>query len=305
MMTESITEARYIKNGRSIKIKLSQMTKELYNKEYRGYLYCPNEACNAKVSYASGDIIAPYFKTWKPTVKDGAVTNEHVKDCIYGVEHDLQERNRRLTDPNYLIALSEKHIKDVLNNAYKKLFKSDDDVEQDKKVRKQRKKSPSSTTDKTSTALISGKAGYTVDGAIEKKDREPNVYSLNINDIADKHYNDIFCVIGAVSDMIISNKSAEIKLINNQGKTSRILFNEAFSVTHSAMFRDLGTVKSYIDTLKAQNTNVICCCLGKIIKDDYDISVIPNDPVEFRINNKDYYAIVVDSAKRKHGIPII
>lgn len=77
MSTKSFSSAIY-RNGTTLQktILVSDINKEIYESEFRGHLFCPNEKCNARLKFV--------------TRKNGSVRlfqavniHEHTKSCPY------------------------------------------------------------------------------------------------------------------------------------------------------------------------------------------------------------------------------
>lgn len=286
-----MTEVRFIKDGVTKRIRLEQMTKKQYEEEYRGYLFCPNPKCDAKVVYASGDIYPPYFKTSPASVKDGEIYNEHIDGCYYSVEHEIEEKERLRKDPSFLISLSPDHIGHILNDAFNKQFKKDGDGEEKKAGTDEKRKTPSSFTDKNSKTKTAGVAGLATDGAKEPTEREPNVYKRDIDSINERDYDTVLCVTGFAEEMNFTPKFGYINL-RSKGKRARIFFNEAFTVNNEAQYPSFGIFKRYFEQLRAKDEEVFCCCVGKITRDEYEVSVTPDYFNSFRMNNRNYYSLI-------------
>lgn len=288
-----MTEVRFIKDGKVEKIRLDQMTKVSYQKDYKGYLFCPNPKCDARVVYASGDINPPHFKTLKVKVKDGEVFNEHIDGCIYSVEHEIEERERIKKDPAFLRLLSPHHIKDILRKAYDKQFNIEEENQENKSSNtnnRTKTKSQLSDKDRAKSAPV---AGLATDGATatEEKEREPRVSKRDINNVLEKDYDTVLCVMGFIQEMDFRKRDGYVYLKTNNGKPARILFSEAFAVNNQAQYDGFGVIKRYFEHLKTEEKEVFCCCVGKIIKDDFGTTVLPDHYICFRVNDKDYYGI--------------
>jgi hypothetical protein len=81
-------------------------------------------------------------------------------------------------------------------------------------------------------------------------------------------------------------------LKTNNGRPARILFSEAFAVNNQAQYDGYGVIKKYYGHLKSQGKDVFCCCVGKIIKDDFGTTVLPDNYICFRVDDKDYYGVL-------------
>ena len=65
-------KARYVYGGISAEVRITDINKDLYDSKYRGFLYCPNSECNAKLEYMS-----------KRNCFRSCDKNQHIKGCDY------------------------------------------------------------------------------------------------------------------------------------------------------------------------------------------------------------------------------
>lgn len=287
-MRHNTTMATIRKDGKIEDIELSEMTDDLY-KEVYGYLFCPNDKCSAKIIYASGKKRI-YFKTWTPKHINGVVQDQHIQDCPYFVDREKDEKLIRGTDPNNIYAISDRHIQNALHYTYDRQYNP-------KKFEKKINSNAESKTGKSIKTKIDpalqkkGKPGLSSDGANEEAEREPNIYRRSVDEIVLMDYNSVQCVHGFVEDMVLNDKYPYIKLNTKDGRTARILFSEAFRVNNEVQYNNAGLYKWYIDTLKSEGKEVFCCCVGKITKDDFEISIVIDKYVALNINDIGYYGI--------------
>jgi hypothetical protein len=261
-------------------------------------LFCPNRECNARIVYASGEELK-YFRTWPWRAKgvNGEVVNEHIDGCPYIVEHELGEKQSRRTDPNALYQLSLEHVKRVLNNAYD-AYKHPEKRNKPNSA-EDAKKRPSTKSKVDSGLEPRGQAGLVIDGASEKAEKEPSVFRKNIDDISETDYGNMPCVVGPVAEMVIEGDHPYITFLTKDHRKARILFSEAFAVNSPEVFRNIGVYKNYIDSAINEGVTPTVCCIGKIVRDDYEVSVVFEDYHCLQIENKGYYQIVNEI--HRHG----
>lgn len=105
--------ARYIFNGNTEIVSIDTMTKELYQNKYRGYLFCPNKRCNAKIEFNSGN---NSFRSSKKS--------EHVRGCSFFVESaDSMEKKTKIPDKHIVDALDYQIEKYINGKKRKKINK--------------------------------------------------------------------------------------------------------------------------------------------------------------------------------------
>lgn len=287
-MFSRMKSARFIKNGVETTINISDVTENLYQEKYRGYLFCPNAKCNAKVIFAHSDVVKKHFRTYPARVKDGEPHSQHIEGCTYSVDHDLMEQERKRRDPNYKIAISSKHM-------YAKLKTVNDDIVNPRAAIKEQSeavsKKQSSSKSKGSSKPSVGVAGVMVDGTSESTDREPSVYHRSVNILGDRDYFYTRAVDGYIDSIVFGNDYTYINLRRNDHKKARVLFSEAFRVNSPGV--DISVYKKYIDNCQ-KNNNILLVCIGDIRKDDYEISIVIDTWEALMINGKRYYEIVND-----------
>lgn len=288
-MFSRMVSARFIKNGVEKKINLSDLTETEYQEKYRGYLFCPNPNCNAKVIFVYSELVKKHFRTYRPVrSEEGTIISQHIPDCEYSVEHELTERERRRRDPNYKIAISSEHMLGTLKRVHDKLV-NPQKSKKEKEALGTAPKRPSSKSKVTSQRSATGVAGLTSNGAIEGTGREPSVYHRSINELGDRDYFYTRAVDGYINDMVFGENYTYINLIRNDNKKARVLFSEAFTVNSPGI--DTMLYKNYIDIYKKKG-NVPLVCIGDVGKDDYDISIVIDSWEALMINGKRYYGIV-------------
>ena len=269
---------------------LSDITNSNYENIYNGHLFCPNPECNARIIFVSGNK-RTYFRTWRAKVIKGEIVNEHIEDCPYYVEHELEERAIRRTDPNLYYRLSADHIRRVLRNAYDRQLNPD-------KFKKKVEPLEGTTKRASSKSRIDnslqprGRAGLGVDGALDEAEKEPSIFRKSIDDVSEIDYSNIQCIYGSVEDIILDGQYPYITFLTKNNKNARVLFSEAFAVNNPAVFTNIKIYKQYIDFIKHGGGNPFICCIGKIIKDDYEVSIVIEDYRALDIDRKGYYEIV-------------
>ena len=279
--------ARFIKNGVENSINLSSLTEEEYQEKYRGYLFCPNPNCTARVIFAYSDLVKKHFRTYPVRSKEKTIISQHIPGCEYSVEHELKEQERRRRDPKYKIAISSNHMRDKLKRVHDDLV----NLSKAKRGKEKLVKSPKrpSSKSKVSSGRPAGVAGITSNGAIEGNDREPSVYHRSVNVLDDRDYFYTRAVDGYVDTMVLGEDYTYINLRRNDTKKARVLFSEAFKVNSPGV--DVSLYKNYIDICRKRG-NALLVCIGDVRKDDYEISIVIDSWEALMINGKRYYEMV-------------
>lgn len=288
-MSLSIKQASVRKDGHIQMIELSAMTDAIYQ-EVEEHLYCPNLECNARIEFASGKKLT-YFRTKRSVVMNEEIIEQHIENCPYFVEHDKELAKRKKYDPNLYVGISDKHLNDALSRAYKKHV--DPDYGKKTNIGGNNTKSKSHQSKDDDGATIRGKASLLVpvDENQENK-KEPALFQKNINEITDVDYNTVKTVSGEMLDFVIKDNYKYITLKMVNGKKGRIFFGEYFKEHNDVQYEQIDNYKKYIDYQKKIGKDVFVACVGEIIKDDFDISVVMNKYKGIQIDNKKHYQIL-------------
>jgi hypothetical protein len=288
-MPLSIKEAT-IRKGESITVvPLSEMTKKRY-RENKEYLFCPKLNCNARIEYASGEKMT-YYRTKRSVVNGEEVIEQHIADCPYSVEHDkLGSRTGRF-DPNFYMAVSEKHVNDVLKRAYKRY--TDPDSGGTEVVNEEPTTKRKSTQSKRDESIVRGKPSLTAvsedDGT---KTKEPSLYQRDINDISERDYGNVRTVTGIMEEIVSRDDYKYIQLKTTDGRSARIYFGEYYRTNNSLQYQQLDFYQQYFDQQKEEGQEVFVACVGDINRDDFDISVGMSNYRYIHIDDKSHYDII-------------
>jgi hypothetical protein len=284
-MFSKMKSARFIKNGVEKKINLFELTEKEYQEKYRGYLFCPNANCNARVIFAYSDLMKKHFRTYPVRTKEGTIISQHITGCEYSVEHKLTEQERRRKDPEYKIAISSQHMRDKLKSVH-------NDLVNPRKSKKETlgtaPKRPSSKS-KVISERPSGVAGIMSNGAVEGTGRAPSVYHRSVNALGDRDYFYTRAVDGHIDEMVLGEDYIYINLRRNDQKKARVLFSEAFKVNSPGV--DVSLYRNYIDICQKKRSALLVC-IGDVRKDDYEISIVIDSWEALMIDGKRYYEMV-------------
>lgn len=83
-----IADARLVKDAKEKLVPIQEVSKQLYDHYYRGFLYCPTRGCPAKLVYINSD--RAHFRTWK--------YHAHHEGCVYHFERRWVDRDYRMAD---------------------------------------------------------------------------------------------------------------------------------------------------------------------------------------------------------------
>lgn len=289
-MSIKITEALFIRDKYEKKVVTPfDMDKQSYKETYRGFLLCPHPNCNAHLVYVSGDIQVSHFRTWRKSKieSEDISKSNHIEGCTNRIEYEESEKQRRKNDPNYKYRISDEHISAVLRRAFDAYRKGTSQIlygtSTDTKGNK--------VTPLNPEFFPNGRAALFGEGEEITSGREPKVPVRFIENLDEKDYVQVRCIIGEISNMQISDGYAYINLKTKKGITAKIYFNESFVVNNRPQFELFVFVKEYIDKLRESNQEIICCCIGEVTKVDSGFNVRPDRYAAFSINNRKLYAI--------------
>ncbi|WP_027086602.1 hypothetical protein [Cohnella panacarvi] len=271
-MSIKITEALFIREGYEKKVITPlDMDKQKYKDIYRGYLFCPHPGCTAHLVHVSGDVQVSHFRTWrKSNNPEENIKSKHIVGCPNSIEQSESDKQRRKNDPNFKYRLSDEHISAVLKRAYDAFLKGNHpNLSGDSKNKGNNGSGIPSDLPPTGTAALFGEGEEITHG------REPRIPVRFVENIDEKDYVQVRCIIGEISNMQIKEDYAYINLKSKSGMRIKIHFNESFVVNNKPQF----------------GQSVICCCIGEVTKVESGINIRPDRYVAFSINNKKLYAI--------------
>ncbi|MDO0823318.1 hypothetical protein [Desulfosporosinus nitroreducens] len=295
-MPRRIINAIYREGETEEIVLLSQMNESVYQNKYKGFLFCPNKECKARIVFATGEK-RTYFRTWKSKVVNEEIMDEHIEDCPYFVEHNLVDKPLRRRDESLLYKLSSDHINRVLKKSFDRQFNPS--KLQNRGKSKDGEKGASSRVRSERRQVPQGSAGLGSDGALDKAEREPSVFTKSVDDIIEADYGTVQCVDGFADKLIFGNDYPYILLTTKNDKKARIVFTEAFAANNDAQYKNLVVYEKYIDYLSENEPKPFCSCIGKVTKDNFGVTVNIEDYIALRINNKNYYQIIRDINKIK------
>jgi len=256
-----IEEAKYIVDGSTVKA--SKLTKYDYFKKYRGYLKCMEDDCSALLSFVERKINnSKYFRTWSKS--------PHKEGCPYEVMYDDESSIANGDNPENLANLTDKHIMDRLKRAYENLFIGKPFIKHERK---------------TTNNKITSKVGSIIHPALfgegsDTAGKQPYILVRQFNKLDESDYNQVRCVIGRVISIQLHEEHGYINLTRKQPE----------SVLHFHLFKD------FLDKCKKDKIDVICCCIGKVIKVNSGINICPDRYNAFILNGLSYYDLFRNSA---------
>lgn len=244
-------EAVYEKNGHRRRIHIDEVTKEKYEVNFKGNLYCPNVLCSARLSYVEWEKTNSFFfRTWKG--------NKHVDNCNYTIIYSEEEYIKKKTGINR-INISDDHIKSKLNNAYFDFLHP----EAKKKVKtngKTQKNSPEELIEDVGVASPS----LFGEGQDSENGKEPRIDTRLYSQLSESDNGRILCVIGHIDSIRINEEHAYINMTPKVYESISIYMNPGFKKEFSAFYKGLSRINEYFQSQKKIDKVVIVCCIGQV-----------------------------------------
>jgi len=276
-----ISKATYRRGNVEYKLNSKDLNKKLYNSKYREFLFCPEDGCNAWLSFVErkkND--SSFFRTWSK--------KKHKEGCPYEVSYNNEDKEGDRIIGEQLTKITDKHIYDKLMRTYEWMIGMKDPVEKPItlirkiKCRIEKPKGELSLFIKDRN-INAGRAPYILTRRYDKLDK---------NDI-----DEIRCIFGEIRSMAILNKHAYINLTPKEENGAKIYFsdhffkNDKFEFDESE-FRKLYLLKEYIDYLIRNREAISCCCIGRIRKVDIGYNIHPHKYTGFIINGLGFYDLI-------------
>lgn len=289
MSTIKITEALFRKDGIKIGVLAPEDLNEIsYKNYYKGNLYCPHPGCSAELYFVDGLVQPKHFRSYP---KD---RGNHITGCPYENIPDDNSSKRPTTESDYKYRLSDDHISDVLRKAFSEYS---DDPKDITNTKAQNNSTPThqSVTDPSLSPNGTGQLFTDIDE--KTSGREQKIFITPIEELSDSSNDKILCLVGKVSHIYLSEEFAYVNFITKYKDKQKVQANVCFSFRFIALnqvqFGYLKYVKEYVDKLKHNNQQILCCCVGEVKKNPSGtFSVLPDRYTAFSINNKKLYAII-------------
>lgn len=259
-------QARYLPEDKdeAIIVDASKITPKQNEEIYRGNLYCEYPDCDARLVYnerQKGKFLR-YFSTLRGS--------NHKPGCPNEIFHD-GKRGPIIHTEGEDVNVSDKHIQDVLDEAYKqfynKLHPSENEENNDKKHKKKKKKKKPVTmqdNDEAATVQKDGTPVTTGEGKTIIEGKEPYIYKREIGEVQEKDKNTTKEIHGIVDKMRILENEAYIDLAGLDGSKFSVYIGNPFKVNCEQEFNLLHYFDKYIKKQKEENKLIICTTVGEI-----------------------------------------
>ena len=280
-----MNRARYI-NESVINVYADNITPKENEEIYKGKLYCENSICSAEIVYnerQKGRFIR-YFSTKKGS--------KHIAGCKNEINHEGFKN--RITISGESVNVSDKHVAQALQEAYKLFIKQLNPVNSE--VRKEKKsKKPISETNKSEDDK--GKINVGTASANGKRDviegeKEPYIYKHEVSELVENKKRPFREVHGLVRGMNIEIDEAFIKITGRDGSECSLYFGNPFKINNEQEFGLLHFIKIHIDKNMKEGKELVITCFGEFILKGEKVTIQIYDYEHFRLNNIAFYPII-------------
>ncbi|MEG0259972.1 MAG: hypothetical protein RR595_13665 [Lysinibacillus sp.] len=275
-----IAEARLVKNTEEKLVNIHEVSKQLYDSNFRGFLYCPTPGCPAKVVYINSD--RSHFRTWK--------YHAHHEGCIYHFERRWVNRDFQFTDVT--IGFEFERRQEALSRAYRAMrFPEDQSILKTGHRATVDVKKPTFSRRKSITGIQTTLFDDETWQGLKRKRpplRSKYVSKINANDIG-KHK----LVMGYVQKVELIEDVAKITLLESD-KEIDIVFEQAFTAEskNSSYLNKFGIIQHFAD----QNPEPAFAAIGEVRfnrkTNRYEHQIFYG--TDFRIENMDLLVLSVE-----------
>ena len=243
--------------------------------EVRSNLYCAYQNCSVKLEYVPKGKYKAHFKTWPK--------NDHSADCLDYFEREKTARSTKSLATSTM-ALSDKHIANILNDVKRKRKNLDNNVlTKSGSSKKKTRPRVDTALPENSPVNINPTTGGDADfaeGDIKIKApsvRRRTLLLLNDNDIGFTH-----CLWDVLIDSVEVSTEGVIINVYKGKHNCKIYFEEFFFTTAPVNFMDrFVELKNVVN----KNKELFFSCVGEVIKRNDKIHMMVNKHSNFRVND--------------------
>lgn len=272
-------KALYRRSSISKEVWAKNVSRRQYYEEYRGHLFCPEDGCNAKLSFVQRKNNTKYFRTFPST--------DHKDGCPNEVEYDDIKDKVNLKSYDKRINLSNRHINDVLDRAFSKIMIKTFNIQ---RYRDGKKKG---NTKNNNSVGSSGVAELFNEGIDSERGREPYITTRFYSEITETDDKEIRCVIGYVANIQLLGNHGYINLTPKMEKSVKLHFAEYFVANNKTEFEKMDIIESYINLMKSEKKDIICCSIGRVKFVNTGINILIDRYNGFTLNGLKFYEIIL------------
>ena len=241
-----------------------------YKEKYIGKLYCPEHGCNAQLVFAElpFERHSKIFKTHPGS--------EHSKLCPHRITHDYTG-SPTFSSETFSQAISDKHVKSVLDTLYKRNSEPEFSPSASKK-RGTVSKHPS----KDSTTSLRGRAIASIDkdaAPVVTGEREPTVKKRKSQDIISEDNCRLSGIDGKITHAKIEKTFIEL-YFETSGKPLSLYFYNSFRDKSNQAYR---YIEDLAKLLNETDLTILTCCLGVVenLPDKIQIQIMGPEYITF------------------------
>lgn len=260
----------------------NQINIESYETRYKGNLYCPMPACEAKIEYVHRAATVGYFRTWKH--------EDHIDTCIHKFDR-VANREGRNIESVLNVEISAERKKKSLKDAFARAVLTEEERAARIAKRKKRNANPKAVgkANRPNVNLVL-RGGVDEGEARQQGIRSPNLLKKDTDSLKDSDVGKPRLIIGMIQG-VEYEESRAIITIAGQKRVVDVMFEEAF-FANSPSYQNLF---HYVERFIYENNRVIFTAVGEVragkTEDSYEFVVFHGD--EFAIHGHNLMTIAV------------
>lgn len=282
--------ARYkIDNKKFKEVYADNITRKEYEEIYKGKLYCEYSDCNAELIYNERQ--KGKFKRYFSTKQE----SKHKPGCLNEISHKGSKAPVIRIKGND-VNISDKHIDNVLGDAYKSFYEKLHPSEIKKIPRKRKAKKdkdiPKTNDDEKPTVSVISTPTTNGEGNTIVEGKEPFIYKREVADIKEDDKNSYKEVHAIVNDIRFYEDEVYIDLKGLDGSEFSVYIGVPFKNSYEQEFKLLHNLEEYIKRQKEVNEPIICTSVGEIMEIDNKPVVQIYSYRHIKLDNLGLYKII-------------
>lgn len=282
--------ARYKIDNKNLKeVYADNITRKEYEEIYKGKLYCEYSDCNAELIYNERQ--KGKFKRYFSTKQE----SKHKAGCLNEISHKGSKApviRIKGADVN----ISDKHINNVLGDAYKSFYEKVYPNEVKKKPGKRKPKKdndvPKTNDDEKPTISVISTPTTNGEGNTIIEGKEPFIYKREISDIKEEDKNSYKEIHSLVKGIRFYENEVYIDLKGLDGSEFSVYIGAPFKNSYEQEFKLLNNFGEYIKKQKEANKHIICTSVGEIMEIDNKPVVQVYSYRHIKLDNLGLYKII-------------
>ena len=278
-------------NGIEKEIHLGGLTTHVYNRKFKGKLFCPNEECKSKISFSGGRY--PHFRTWR--------YDQHSEKCPYYYDRVPVNLGRNVTDI-LSVEISYNRRQNALNDAYIQMNLTD---EERVELRNSRSRPKAKLREITSRKeRVKSEQLVLFDGDLYEDElifRRRNISKRLVDGITGTDIGEIRLVMGKIVSSLEDGNIAQI-VVENNDKQITVVFEESFTADpyNSSYLNKFWAINQVLKReLVVQFTGI-----GDVRRNTRSkrLELVIHAGTDFRINNRDMSSLASQIALEEYRL---